>query len=440
MEKQIKLIPSNDQSCGWIKCLGPRENFPVLEGNHSADWVIIGGGFTGIAFARRMAVARPNDKIIILDAAAIGEGASARNSGFAVGTSTFGSSFHPDKLPEFKRINRINQAGINSLRELVDDYQISCQWREVGRYNCGAEDSTTKSADDFVSWLQAADVEFEDLSGKDLSKRLGIPYYQRGIWTKGDVLLNPAALVRGLSRSLPDNVALFDHSPAIKISDHSGKIHVDCPEGAIIAKQLVLAGNAYLHAMAPYPVHTIPLTLTSSLSRRLTRAEQAALGDPSDWGIISLHSMGATLRYTQDHRILIRNTASYRAAEPYSTQQMQSNKQIHQTGLRERFPMLADLTIEHTWQGVLSVSRNSTSFFGKLGERIYASGCYNGSGISKGSAMGVALADFALGDSNQLLEDVIKYPSPKWMPSRPLLDIGMMIELKRRGYGAGADA
>ena len=86
------------------------------------------------------------------------------------------------------------------------------------------------------------------------------------------------------------------------------------------------------------------------------------------------------------------------------------------------------------------MSRNSTSFFGKLGERIYASGCYNGSGISKGSAMGVALADFALGDSNQLLEDVIKYPSPKWMPSRPLLDIGMMIELKRRGYGAGADA
>ena len=180
--------------------------------------------------------------------------------------------------------------------------------------------------------------------------------------------------------------------------------------------------------------------MTASLTHPLTKEEQTLLGDVQDWGILSLHGMGATIRYTADHRILIRNTAAYNAVTPLRSSQMLAAQQTHLLCLRQRFPMLEELNFEHSWQGVLCISRNSSSLFGKLADNIYVSGCYNASGISRGSAMGLALADYALGDNNQLLSDALAYPAPTWMPPRPILDIAMKAEIMRRKYGTGPDA
>ena len=440
MKYSIKLLPDNDQTCGWINTLNPRQNFPALVGKHLADWVVVGGGFTGIAFARRMAQAQPNAKIIILAAGAIGEGASSRNSGFAVATSSLGGPYQRAKLEEFNRINRINQAGIDWLRSTVDEHNIDCQWRDIGKFHCGAQASSSRAAAEFSHWLDAAQIPYENLSPADLSQRLGTAYYRSGIWTKADVMLQPAALVRGLCSSLPQNVTLYDYSAALTIRDKKGAMVISSPEGEITCKNLVLAGNAFLHAMSPTPSHTVPLTMTASLTRPLTQSERALLGDPKDWGILSLHDMGATIRYTSDHRILIRNTATYRGLKPLSHSQMSAAQKTHHICLRQRFPMLQDLDFAHTWQGILCISRNSTSLFGKLAQRIYVSGCYNASGISRGSAMGLALADYALSDTNPLLDDVLKYPAPQWMPPRPFLDLAMSAEIFRKKLSVGADA
>jgi len=439
MKHNIRLLPQNDNSCGWINTLAPRHNFDALKGKQLADWVIIGGGFTGIAFARRMALAKPNDRIIILDAQKIGEGASSRNSGFAVATSSLGEKFNGAKLAEFKRINRINNAGIDSLRAIIQEHKIDCQWREIGKYHCSAQASSKKAGADFKDWLEAAQVEHQVLNTADLAKRLGTNYYQNGVWTKDDVMLQPAALIRGLSNTLPANVELYDNSPVTQISTSKDCVHINTDKGQITANNIVLAGNGLLHKMIDKPTHTIPITMTASLTRPLTSDERAQIGNPEDWGILSLHPMGATVRYTADHRILIRNTATYKA-NPYLTEhQMQSAKQTHLACLRQRFAMLNNISFEHTWQGVLCVSRNTSSLFGKLAPRIYGTGCYNASGVSRGSAMGLALADFALAEDNPLLSDVLQYPAPTWMPPRPILDIAMALEISRKKLGAGAD-
>lgn len=419
--------------------MDPREPFPKLGGDKRADWAVIGGGYTGLSFARRMAELRPEAKIIVVDAAAIGEGASARNSGFAMANSSSGGAFDPRKLGEYNRINRINKAGIDLLRDIVQKHDIECQWRDIGKLNCGAEEATGKAADDLIDWLKASDTEFKDLSSVDLSKHLGTSYYKRGIWTKGDVLLQPAALVRGLSRSLPDNVELYDHSPVTEISERDGKIYLESPGGTITVDRLMLATNSFLHAMSPKPSHTVPLTLTGSLTRPLTASEQASIGNPDDWGILSLHGMGATIRYTADHRILIRNTVDYNATQKFDDQKMKLSQAKHLTCLRQRFPSLGEVGFDDTWQGVLCVSRNSTSIFGKITERIYAAGCYNAAGVSRGTAFGHALAEYASGGDSDLINDIKMYPNPKWMPPRPILDIAMKSVVWARKLNVGLD-
>ncbi len=439
MEKVIKHLPQNDQACGWINCLEKRIPFPKLVGRQLAQWVVIGGGYTGLAFARRLASLKPDARIIVIDACAIGEGGSARNSGFAMANSSSGEAFDPTKLREYNRINRINHAGIKILREIVERNNIECQWRDVGKLNCGAEDATGNAAGHLIDWLEASNTEYENLSSVELSKRLGTSYYTHGIWTKGDVLLQPAALVRGLSNTLPENVELFDNSPITKISEQNGKLYLECSEGSIITNQLMLATNSYLHAMSANSKHTVPLTLSASLTRPLTKAEQASIGNPDDWGILSLHGMGATIRYTPDHRILIRNTADYNSRYFLNNQQMKLAKSKHLECLRQRFPSLKDVGFDNTWQGVLSVSRNSTSVFSKLSERIYTAGCYNAAGISRGTAFGHALAEYACDGDSDLINDIIQYPKPQWLPPRPILDIAMKSVIWSRKINLGMD-
>jgi glycine/D-amino acid oxidase-like deaminating enzyme len=172
----------------------------------------------------------------------------------------------------------------------------------------------------------------------------------------------------------------------------------------------------------------------------LSKEQQAALGNPDDWGVLSLAPTGATVRYTPDCRIMIRNTVAYKAGACLTDQEMRVAGQRHLSGLRQRFPRLEDLSIEHSWQGVTCVSRNGSFLFGELSPHVYGAGCYSGSGVSKGCTLGYALADYALGRTGPLLDDVLHYPRPNYVPPRPFLDLAMPLELKRRKYGTGADA
>ena len=53
-----------------------------LKGRQRADIVIIGGGFTGLSSAYHLSRTFPNKKIVLLEGACCGYGASGRNGGF----------------------------------------------------------------------------------------------------------------------------------------------------------------------------------------------------------------------------------------------------------------------------------------------------------------------------------------------------------------------
>ena len=65
------------------------ENQPVnppLRGNRTADVVIIGGGFTGLSAAYNISRKFPDKKIVVVEGARCGYGASGRNGGFCITT------------------------------------------------------------------------------------------------------------------------------------------------------------------------------------------------------------------------------------------------------------------------------------------------------------------------------------------------------------------
>ena len=70
--------------------------------------------------------------------------------------------------------------------------------------------------------------------------------------------------------------------------------------------------------------YNFPITLTASMTRPLTVDEFKSMGEPKEWGVLSVKPMGATVRMTKDRRILIRNTAE--VYNPFKMSQLELNK------------------------------------------------------------------------------------------------------------------
>ena len=97
------MEPINDVNCGWLHGVENRSQFEQIKGLHTADFVIIGAGITGLSAARQLGKLMPNNKIILVDAQLCGEGASSRNSGYLV-ESTLNDGFVSNKKIEGYRI------------------------------------------------------------------------------------------------------------------------------------------------------------------------------------------------------------------------------------------------------------------------------------------------------------------------------------------------
>ena len=82
------------------------------------------------------------------------------------------------------------------------------------------------------------------------------------------------------------------------------------------------------------------------------------IGRPKEWGVLPVRPMGATVRFTKDKRILIRNTSEYRNPNFMNLQTLQKRISIHKLGLKKRFPTLPDDIISSSWSGVVSRSSN----------------------------------------------------------------------------------
>ncbi len=423
---------------GWTELLPPRQANPPLAGHHRVAWAVIGAGVTGLACARRLAALHLDQDILLLDAREIGQGASGRNSGFAVAVSHFPGGFEARQIETYRRINRINQAGLDLLRAQVDEFSISCQWHEDGLYHGAADQMAIREQAHFERYLDAMEIAHTPLDRAALSAQLGTSHYECGIHVHQGALLQPAALVRGLAGNLPANVRLYEQSPVVAI-EHGAPLSLRLANGTVETDKLVVAANYEAGKLGLLRRRLTASTLSGSITRVLTEAELASLGEERQWGLLSLHGGGATVRLTADGRLCLRNTAAYHGGQLLSQEQLSQRQAVHRAGFVARFPDLAAVPFEYAWSGVEGISRNGTNIFGQLRDNVYFAGGYNGSGVSRGTAFGTALADYASGGQSPLIDDCLASAPAAWIPPRPFLDLAAALAVRARFKGVGRD-
>ncbi len=436
---KIGKLPNDDNSCGWYEILPPPPAAVRVSGEQHFDHVVLGAGFAGLAAARQLAGHLAGREVALIEAERVGYGASGRNSGFVIDLPHgLAGSDYAGAQEQDRREVRLNRFGISILRELVERHGLDCQWSERGKYHAAVEDKGRRDLAGFKRALDNLDEPYRELDAEALARVFGTTYYREGIHTPGCVLVQPAALARGLGASLPETVRLFEDSPVVRIG-YGAEITLECPEGRIRTKTLLLANNGFATQFGFERNRLIPIMTFASLTRPLSEAEQAALGGEGDWGVIPGDHLGTTVRYTQDGRLLIRNCVTYAPEFGCSAESLARIRKHHEDSFTARFPMLPEVGFEHSWGGVLTFSRNAAPCFGRLADNVYAAVCQNGVGIARGTYSGQLLADLVVGADSDPLRDLLAFPRPAPNVPQPVLGWAVRARIAWEQMRAGRE-
>ena len=419
----------NDNSCGWVNDLSPRNKIQTLSSNQDSEWLIIGAGYTGLSAARKLGQLHPNHKIILVDAQLAGEGASGRNSGYLVDT-TLNDGFTSNKeLESYKKKADIYDLGIKSVKDFIKQHQVDCDWNECGKFFASSKRKDIKILNNFSNILKKLGYHHNILNNDQLKNRLGTNFYKAGLHTKGGILLHPGKLVRAMIDTLPNNVELFENSSLYEWFIEKDFINCKFKNNSIKTKKIIFATNGFLRSLGIKKSYNFPITLTASMTRPLTDQEFETLGRPKEWGVLPVRPMGATIRMTRDRRILIRNTAELNNPNYMSPLILKKRSKKQKLGIKKRFPQLPDNIIESSWSGIVCRTRNSSQIFEQIDKNIFVAGCYNGSGIGVGTLFGEQIAIKAIGEGSKEIDTIELRDKPTFLPPEPILSLGIKTRL-----------
>ncbi len=419
----------NDQSCFWINDLEPRNKIKSLLNNDICDFIIIGAGYTGLSAARTLSKLNPEKKIIIVDAQLAGEGASSRNSGYLVDTTLNEGFISTKNISAYQKKTNLYQAGIASVKKYIQEHQVDCDWNECGKYYASSDLNDLKILNNFSKNLKAQNIKHQILSEEELKKKLGTSFYKTGLYTNSGILLHPGKLARSMIKTLPSNVHLFEKTQLTNWEEKKDFIICKFKEYSINSKKIIFCNNGFFSSLNIKKNYNFPITLTASTTRPLTQIELNEMGNPSEWGVLSVKPMGATIRLTKDKRISIRNTAEIKNPNFMSNEDLKERKKMHLKGIQKRFPYLPDDIIESTWSGVACRSGNGSQLFEKINEKIFIAGCFNGAGIGLGILFGEQIAMKASNESTIETELIENRTKPNWLPPQPFLNLGIKLKL-----------
>ncbi|MGL4323385.1 MAG: NAD(P)/FAD-dependent oxidoreductase [Beijerinckiaceae bacterium] len=419
-------LPHYAEPCGWNAMLPPRTPRAAAAGNITATYAIVGAGYTGLAAARRLHEHDPGASIVVLEGSSIGEGSSARNSGFANPRDpAFGLS--PADMQRAEILNGYAAEGFESLRQIMAASNLDCDLRLTGRITGAATPRGEIKVRTQLDGARKQGVAHAFLDAKEMQERIGSPYYRCGFYSHEGYLLQPAALVRGIADTLPGPVTLHEQSPVMTLEKNNGWL-LRTPHARIKAQTVILATNAAVKHFGYLRDRLVTIFTYAGITEDMTPADAAHLGAMPAWGLLPAHRLGTTVRRVGASRLMVRSLYAYEHPLPSQTVRDALSDCFHR-----RYPALSHIKLEYVWGGTTALTMNGSPFWGRLDTGLYASAGCNGSGIVKGTVLGRRLADLIAGTADEATLQA-HYGQANWVAPEPFRTIGFHIvsALERR--------
>ncbi len=440
----ISSVINNPGPAGWNKILPSPNNPKLLEKKVSTDFLIIGGGFAGLAAAERITQIQPKARIAVVEAIRIGDGPSGRNSGFMIDIPhDLSSSNYSGNLEEDRNEIRKNRKGIDFAKKMAYEFNLSSEAYDLnGKINGAATEKGVMHNLSFSKHLSNLGEKYELLDAKEMHNITGTSYYKNGLFTPYSAIIQPALYIRGIASGLKKKgVQIFENSPIIDLKKETNWI-ARTPKGKIEAPSVILAVNGNLNNFGFMKSRLMHVYTYASMTRKLTGEETKSLSGETSWAITSADPMGTTVRRISGiggNRIIIRNRFTFNPSMTVSRKILSKAFKTHDNSFRKRFPMLKNLQMEYRWGGQLCLSRNNVQVVKKLADQLYSACCQNGLGTAKGTLAGICAAELATNKVSKTTKMLENEENPQLLPPKPLAHIGANAFIKLQEFKAGKE-
>ena len=372
----------------WAATAAAAADTPPLEGERSADAVVIGAGFTGLSAALHLAEAGTDT--VLLEAGEPGWGASGRTGGQVIA----GLKYDPDELiakfgPERgERMAAFAGGTADLVFELIERHGIDCHAVRSGWIQGVHAGSKMSLAERRVTQWTQRGYEAEVIDAARMEELTGTGRYAGGWIDRRGGMLQPLSYSRGLARAaIGAGAAIHGRSPATGLVRDGRRWRVETPGGAVLTDQVLLATNAYTDALwsglkqSVIPVFSYQVA-TQPLGDNL-RGTILAGGMPvSDTRRLLLY-------FRMDHtgRLLVGGRGRFR-----ETEEPEFYRNIV-AGLNWLFPQLGPVELDHYWGGQVALTLNHLPHLNELAPGLHAMIGYNGRGVGMATACGRMMAE-----------------------------------------------
>ncbi|WP_020407841.1 NAD(P)/FAD-dependent oxidoreductase [Hahella ganghwensis] len=444
---QVNKVPRDPGPAAWNQIIGPARPYPELEHNITADYLIVGGGMTGLAAAKRLTQLAPGARIVLLEARRLAQGPAGRNSGFMIDLPhDLNSKTYAGGRDQDIRQIRFNRTAIQYVRDIAAELDMPKQvFDACGKYTGAASARGQKHIASYIKHLDALGEEYRLLDQKEMKRLTGTDYYLGGLYTAGAAMIQPAAYVRRLAEDLLPSVSIYENSPVVEMvtTDNAVTI-VKTPRGGVTAPKVILAVNGHVQSFGYFKRTLMHVFTYASMTRALTSAECQQLGGEKDWGLLPADPMGTTVRRTSEYsgsgdRITIRNHFTLNQSMEVSEKRLWSFSKYHDQSFKARFPMLDGVPMEYRWGGRLCLTLNSVPAFGEVEPGVISAACQNGLGTVKGTMSGLMAAELATGQKSPMLDAFMAYDKPSLLPPEPFLSLGANATMQFKEWLAGVE-
>jgi len=442
----VRRLPVENGVSGW-EAISQR-SFPArsLEGNVTADWLIVGAGFAGLSAARRLLELRPHDKIVLTEASEVGKGPAGRNSGFMIDVPhNLSSSEYSSGGVDATRLEMAqNRLAIGFARAAAEEYGMSREtFDPAGKINAAATARGMRLNASFGASLKGAGEPHAFLDAAELREITGSDYYRGGLYTPGAVLIQPADYVRAFAAGLARHIDLFERSPVTSLKRADGAWTATTPGGAVTAPRVILGVNGHIEDFGHFGGRLMHIFAYASMTAPFSAEGFGRKASGHDrWALLPADAMGATVRKITSggqSRIVIRTRYTYDTTVAISMRRLVKMAQEHRRSLDARFPDLAGLPFEHSWAGRLCLSLNHVPAFGEIEEGLYSACCENGLGTVKSTLAGMMAAELAAGARSHELDQYRDHPRPSRLPPQPFAWLGINSVIRLQELRAGRE-
>jgi glycine/D-amino acid oxidase-like deaminating enzyme len=394
----------------WFKSAGLErvQLNPPLKGSHKADIVIVGGGFTGLSSAFHLSQMLPDKKIVLLEGACCGYGASGRNGGFCdAGISGLMDYVH-EAGPELgRKAFDATLFGVGQIKRLSNDYGVDCDFEENGMLEAAMDEEQARHLEKELETYNAMGLDAALIQGEGLKKEVNSPRYIAGVKFPYGGIVNPAKLARGM-KPLIEQAGVEVRECTIVTHITPGNPHrIETEMGEITAPILILGLNGYSSKIGFFKNRVIPLCSYVIATQPLSAAQWESIGWNNRQGIADMRVLFDYQRPTADGRIVIGGSDyPYFANDALSSGNNKPVIELLTRSLLTTFPQLEGISIDHAWGGTMGFTMDFTPSVGKLddADNIYYGVAYNGEGVAFGQTAGRIISELVAGERSELTD------------------------------------